>query len=196
MWYIHRLFGELRALKATLLRDIVSSGERSFSVLDVGAGSGELLRELHKWTPDYETVFVGLELDPIAAASIKDDAISSVMGNAIQLPFADESFDYVFCSLFLHHLDDDDAVDLLREMARVSRRRIYVIDLNRHPLPYFVYRTVGRLFLQRFTLEDGALSILRSRTPEELAVLATAAGLHEIRVAHSRVNRLVLSGRK
>jgi SAM-dependent methyltransferase len=194
MWYVHRLFGELRALKSTLLRDIVSSGERSFSALDVGAGSGELLRELHKWTAEYDSFLVGLEIDKVAAASIKKVAISSVMGNALKLPFADESFDYGFCSLFLHHLDDDNAVDLLREMARAARRRIYVIDLNRHPLAYYVYKTLGRLFLQNFTLEDGALSILRSRTPGELMSLANAAGLRDIRIEHSRVNRLVLSG--
>ncbi|QQS33168.1 MAG: methyltransferase domain-containing protein [Acidobacteriota bacterium] len=196
MWYIHRLFGELRALKRTLLRDIVRSGERSFSALDVGAGSGELLRELSKWMSAFDALLVGLEIDNIAAASIKSDEVLSVQGNALQLPFDDKGFDYVFCSLFLHHLEDENAVALLQEMARTSRRRVYMIDLNRQPIPYYAYKLFGRAVLQQFTLEDGALSILRSRTPEELRVLAKAAGLRDICIEHSQVNRLVLSGRR
>lgn len=194
MWFIHRLFGEMRALKATLFREIEHEGHDKISILDVGAGSGELLSELVKWTNGRDTFFVGAEINAEAARAIRDKNISAIRCDGLRLPFPDNSFDHVFCSLFLHHLDDEAAVDLVREMARVSRRRIFVIDLNRHPTAYYIYKIVGRIFLQRFTLEDGALSILRSRTPDELQQVAGKAGLCDIRVEHSRVNRLILSG--
>jgi len=195
MKYIHALFGEQRALKNTLFRDIESGGAKRFSVLDVGAGSGGLLRELGKWVSGRNSFLVGAELDEVAARSINDGEIAGVQCDALQLPFADGSFDYVFCSLFLHHLDDGSAADLLREMSRVAAKRIYVIDLNRHPTAYYAYKIFGWFVFQRFTLEDGALSILRSRTPDELRQIAKTAGLNDVKVEKSRANRLILSGK-
>jgi ubiquinone/menaquinone biosynthesis C-methylase UbiE len=56
---------------------------------------------------------------------------SSVRANGLVLPFPDQTFDYVIQSSTLHHFDDAGAVNLLKEMARVARRGIFVIDLHR-----------------------------------------------------------------
>ena len=195
MKYIHGIFGEQRALKNSLFSDIESDDPKTFSVLDVGAGSGGLLRELNIWSSARTTFLVGAELDATAARSINDGSIRGIQCDALALPFGDNCFDYVFCSLFLHHLDDEPAIKLLQEMGRVAAKRIYVIDLNRHPTAYYAYKLFGWFVLQRFTLEDGALSILRSRTPDELLEIAEKAGISNVKVERSRVNRLVLSGR-
>ncbi len=194
MRFIHRIFGEIRALRRTLYEDLKRT-DGPVSILDVGAGSGELLRALKKWTASRKTLLAGVEINRAATLSIKSETISAVQSDALHLPFADKSFDFVFCSLFLHHLDDNAAVDLLKDMSRVARKRIYAIDLSRHPTAYYLYKALGGFLLQRFTLEDGALSILRSFNPEELLSLARSAGLQDIKVEHSRVNRLILSGR-
>jgi ubiquinone/menaquinone biosynthesis C-methylase UbiE len=112
------------------------------------------------------------------------------------LPFPDAAVDYVMSSLTLHHFDDDGAVSLLREMGRVARRGIFVIDLHRNPTAYFFYTTLGHLFLHnRLIREDGALSILRSFTPDELAKLGQQAGLRNVAVEKHFPSRLVLIAR-
>ena len=196
MRVIHRVFGEVRALKNSLVREVLAGGESEVSILDVGAGSGELLRLLGKRLVGKTGFLVGAEINADAARSIREKGLISLRTDAMNLPFADDGFDYVFCSLFLHHLDDEPAVKMLGEMARVARKKIFVVDLNRSPVAYYFYKIVGGLFLQRFSLEDGALSILRSRSPAELIELAEKAGIKDIRVEHSRANRLILSGRK
>ena len=195
MWFIHRIFGEMRALRGSLFKTIQASGKSSVSILDVGAGAGELLCELRKWTADRNAFLVGAEISTDAMVTMRDAKINAVQCNALRLPFADDSFDYVFCSLFLHHLGDEPAVDLLREMSRVAADRIFVIDLNRNPTAYYFYKYIGGLFLQRFTRDDGALSILRSFTRDEMLELAKKAGLSEVKVERSKANRLILSGR-
>ena len=143
---------------------------------------------------------VGVELNERSARSIREesrgfDSIASVRADALRLPFGDGAFDYAVCSLFTHHFTDEGVVLVLREMARVARRRVFVIDLHRHALAYLLYTTAGRLLVRTALVrEDGALSILRSFRPDELRRLASDAGLREIEVRRRFPFRLVLSG--
>ena len=200
--FINRWMGDAHALKQTLLKDVERNSLREFSVLDVGAGSGELLRVGATWAKETGRRFrgVGLELNERSAQAILEESkafpeISSVRADALKMPFGDAEFDYVMCSLFTHHFPDEGVVHLLREMHRVARRRIFVIDLHRDPVPYFFYTTLGRLILKnRLIRHDGALSILRSFKPRELLNLARAAGLRNVAVEHHFPARLVLTG--
>ena len=200
---VNEWLGDAKVLRESLFAEIDRAGLQSFSVLDVGAGSGELLRVAANWTRETkrQATFVGVELNQRSAIAILEESaefaeISSVQANGLQLPFADRTFDYVIQSLTLHHFDDDAAVNLLREMGRVAARGMFVIDLNRNPIAYYFYTTVGRLILHnRLLREDGALSILKSFKPEELEALGREAGLPNVRVDKHFPSRLILSSR-
>src|SRR6266446_4653078 len=137
---VNEWLGDAKVLRGSLFAEIEGAGLRSFSVLDVGAGSGELLRVTAKWARETsrQASLVGLELNERSAQAILDEStdfreISSVRASGFQLPFGDNSFDYAIQSLTLHHFDDAGAVKILREMARVAKSGIFVIDLNRNP---------------------------------------------------------------
>ncbi|MET0648662.1 MAG: methyltransferase domain-containing protein [Pyrinomonadaceae bacterium] len=198
---VNRWLGDVSALRRSVLPDIERGGARAFTLLDVGAGTGELLREVALAARGRGAAarLVGLELNERAAAGLLEESrefkeVVSVRGDAMRLPFADGAFDYVMCSLFTHHFRDDACVRVFREMARVARRRVYCIDLHRHPVAYYFYTTVGRLILHnRLVREDGALSILRAFRPDELHRLGERAGLKEVKVERRFPYRLVLS---
>lgn len=198
---VNRWMGDAHALKQTLLKDVEQNSLREFSVLDVGAGSGELLRVAAAWARETNRRFkgVGLELNERSALAIREESagfpeIASVRGDALRLPFASNEVDYVMCSLFTHHFVDEQVIRILREMSRVARRRIFVIDLHRDPVPYFFYTTLGKLVLKnRLLRHDGALSILRSFKANELLNLGQAAGLRDVAVEHHFPARLVLT---
>ena len=200
---VNRWMGDAHTLKSTLLKEIASAGLKQFSLLDVGAGSGELLRVAVTWARETgrNVRAVGLELNERSASSILEESrdfpeITSLRGNALQLPFAEAQFDYVICSLFTHHFGEDQVVQILREMSRVAQRRIFVIDLHRHPVAYFLYTTLGKLVLKnRLIRHDGALSILRSFKADELLALAERAGLRRVWVSRHFPYRLVLNAR-
>ena len=199
---VNQWLGDARALKQSLLADIARSELRSASVLDVGAGSGELLQVTADWARANGKVvdLVGLELNARSAQAIHDrdeENILAIRGDALQLPFPDNTFHYCISSLFTHHLSDHEVVAVLREMGRVASRKIFVIDLHRHPMAYLLYTTVGRLLLHnRLLRHDGALSILRSFTPDEFVELAQKAGLTNIALKRRLPFRLVLEGEK
>jgi ubiquinone/menaquinone biosynthesis C-methylase UbiE len=200
--FINRFVGDVRALRKTLLSEIEKTELKTFSVLDVGAGSGELLRVIAKFARKQKRKanLVGLELNARAAGAILEesknfDEIKSVRGDALNLPFADKSFDYAICSLFTHHFTDGKVVEILSEMSRVSRRKIYVIDLHRNETAYRYYKIFCMVFrISPLVREDGSLSILRSFVPQELEKLGREANLTEISVTKHFPSRLVLQG--
>src|SRR5437867_37951 len=69
-----------------------------------------------------------------------------LVGDAMDLPFRDNTFDVVMASLFFHHLSDDQCVRVLANMWRVSRALVLVNDLHRHPLAYFSIRLLAARF--------------------------------------------------
>ena len=198
---VNRFMGDSAALRRSLNREESHSSLKDFSVLDVGAGTGELLRVVAYWArkKGKRARLVGLELNARSADGILERSkgfpeINAIRGDALRLPFVDNSFELAICSLFTHHLTNEEVIVVLRELGRIARRRILVIDLFRHPLAYLLYTTVGRLVLyNRLLREDGALSILRSFSPGELKHLAVQAKLTDVRVERRFPFRLVLS---
>ena len=201
---VNKYLGDARALRRSLLREIERAGLKSFSVLDVGAGSGELLRVIARWARQgaRRAQLVGLELNARSVGAMREESaefadISAVRGDALRLPFTDDEFDYAMCSLFTHHFKDEQVITILSELNRVARRGVFIIDLHRHPLAYALYNTAGRLVLHnRLIREDGALSILRSFHADELRALAERAELRSIKVERRFPFRLVLSASK
>ena len=199
---VNRFAGDRRALQKTLLKEIKKENLPEFSVLDIGAGSGELLRDVGKFARKQKrsAKLFGLELNARSANAILEesknyDEIKSIQANALTLPFADKTFDYAISSLFTHHLTDEQIIKTLQEMKRVVRRKIFIIDLHRQPLAYFFYKIFCIAFrISPLVRHDGSLSILRSFKPEELTELSQKAGLENISVRKIFPFRLVLSG--
>lgn len=199
---VNRFAGDNRALKRTLLREIRQKNLEEFSVLDVGAGSGELLRVVANFArkSGRKARLCGLELNARSARSILEESmdfaeIESIRGDAFKLPFDDKAFDYAICSLFTHHFTDENIVRILPEMSRVARRKIFVIDLERHRAAHALYQIFCAAFrISPLVREDGSLSILRSFTPDELKSLGKKAGLKNVSVERHFPYRLVLCG--
>ncbi|CAN5606993.1 class I SAM-dependent methyltransferase [soil metagenome] len=202
--FINRHLGDGRALKKTLLAEIEQQDLRDFSVLDVGCGSGELLRIIAEFAQktSRKAVLTGIDLNPMSSATTQSEShaypgIVSVRGDAFQLPFADGAFDYAISSLFFHHLTDDQIPVVLKEMSRVSRRGIFVIDLHRDPVAYLGYKLFCAVFrISPLVKQDGSLSIKKGFLPGELKELGVSAGLEAADVSHGSLGRVVLASRR
>ncbi len=200
--FINRYLGDRRALRKTLLREIKTKNIREFSVLDVGCGSGELLRYVAEFARGSGRTarLTGIDLNEISASitssvSHNFPEISSVSGDAFKLPFADGEFDYAISSLFFHHLADDQIPLVLNEMSRVASRGIFVIDLHRHPMAYVLYKLFCVVFrISPLVRHDGSLSILRGFSPAELDDLLKASKLRLKKIERTAPYRIVISG--
>ena len=116
------------------------------------------------------------------------------IADAVALPFPDASFDLGTLVLALHHFDGQSAVTALRELARVART-VIVNDLRRSTVAWAFARVVFPLFTHnRFTLNDGPMSVLRAYTPAEAYALARDARWSSIAVRKHPGYRMALVG--
>lgn len=93
------------------------------SILDVGSGNGYFSVHWSKWgdvlATDYSDVM--LQKNPVSKKQVMD---------ARDLKCPDNSFDMVFCHAVLHHIEKKDRPVVMREMARVSRKFVAIIEPN------------------------------------------------------------------
>jgi len=99
--------------------------EDASSVLDVGCGSGHLLRALER-----VPLRAGLER---ARRALRHVPGLPALGSAHALPFADRSFDVVACTEVLEHLEDDVLAQAVGELKRVARRVVLISVPNQEP---------------------------------------------------------------
>lgn len=73
-------------------------------VLDAGCGTGAVISLLHKKHPDRHYTGIDLSEKMVEVARGKDiPGARFVQGDCEELPFADNSFDAVLCSMSFHH---------------------------------------------------------------------------------------------
>jgi len=161
----------------------------SFSVLDVGAASGDMGAAIRRRYPRARVTSLDYKADHLAQA-----ADPRVVADAFGLPFRPASFDFVFSSLFLHHFTNDQLVELFRGFRSVARRAVLAIDLERGPLAYhFLPRSRWLFGWHDITINDGQISVAAAMKKHELRALAMRSGLQSARVrVHRPWSRLSL----
>ena len=154
-------------------------------VLDVSCGTGEFLRELA--TKKEKRTLFGIDLSPhmIAKARIKlGKKIHLQTANVHQLPFPDNSFDYVVSTESFHHYYDQSQA--LAEMKRVAKigGRVIVVDIN------FFLKQIHWLFEK---LEPGCVKV---NSRKEISDLFQKSGLHDIVQCRSFIFSILTKGVK
>lgn len=134
------------------------SFDRGTSLLDVGCGNGTFTHHFEKLCGFVSAV------DSSCNMLAQNTCARVVQGDGTNLPFRDSSFDVVFEANLLHHVLD--RISVVREMARVSRRWVILIEPNRY----------NPLMLAFGLLVPSERGLLTSTTPSNLGILR-AAGL-------------------
>ena len=155
---------------------------RPIRVLDVATGSGDvpgrLLARAQREGIALEVSACDVSPTAIEEARRRQPGIEFFVHDAIRSPLPN-GFDVVSCSLFLHHLDNEDVIALLANMENATRRLLLVNDLSRSRFNFVgVWLATRLLTRSRIVHFDGPASVRSAFTPAEAVALAARAGLH------------------
>lgn len=152
------------------VRRAIERAQTTGRVLDCPCGAGRLVPTLlgraeHVTGADLSPAMI-VEARAALGPQIEAGRVDLLVASADRLPFPDASFDTVVCHRLLHHLSAPaERAGVLRELARVARRRVLVS---------FSDATTWKARLQRLRGVTRRRTIL---TPGELEAEARAAGL-------------------
>jgi 2-polyprenyl-3-methyl-5-hydroxy-6-metoxy-1,4-benzoquinol methylase len=176
------LFAPLIALQRRLRTD-------RLRILDVATGAGDVPVRLWRRAAraGLHWDLAGCDLSPVAVEHARIRALANhapvhfFVHDALANPLPGP-YDAVVCSLFLHHLDEEQARTLLKAMANLQAggpSLVLVNDLNRtlHELA-LVYLATRLLTTSGVVHTDGPRSVRAAFTPIEARALAEQAGLH------------------
>lgn len=157
----------------------------NYEIVDLGCGGGDTLKRFEKWGKRHHQALQLLGID--ANAYIVDYAkknckkypnISFSTDNLLGDQFRNRTFDIAHASLFLHHLQDEEIVELLSQLLRQARVGIVINDLHRHWVSYaFTKHLITRWSKSDMVKYDATLSVARSFTRAELEKHMKQAGV-------------------
>ncbi len=106
-------------------------------ILDICCGTGSVILAFSERYPEGLTIGCDFSHGMLRAAREKDtnESVHFIEGNAVNLPFADNTFDAVTCSHALYELKGRDREGALLEMKRVARQDGVVLIME-HEVPH------------------------------------------------------------
>lgn len=169
--------------------------KRTVRILDVATGSADIPIAIARWAKrrNINVHITGVDLHETTlelarkhlAAQPERLPIEIVHADALQLTdrFDPESFDYVHAGMFLHHLQDIEAMTVLRAMHRLSAHGLIWNDLIRGRIGRLGVRAMVHLMpgVPAMVKHDAIVSVDAGFTRAEALELATRVGLPNVR---------------
>jgi ubiquinone/menaquinone biosynthesis C-methylase UbiE len=157
--------------------------------LEIGAGLGDVpLRVRGALQQDGVSLQVTL-LDRLWS-HLPANSAPAIAGDAMRLPFRDDAFDVVSCSLFAHHFEPETLPLLVQEALRVARRAVLINDLIRSRLHLGLVYLGLPLFASRITWHDAPASVRRAYTVDEMQFMLAKLPARRLEISRHYLYRM------
>jgi 2-polyprenyl-3-methyl-5-hydroxy-6-metoxy-1,4-benzoquinol methylase len=170
------------------------------TILDIGFGGGDSIKQMQKYCAKkgVKLFFYGVDL--------KNDCVKYAQSNLAlynnkQLICDDyrnisadllKQIDVIHCSLFLHHLTDEEIIDLFK-FGKSNQCIILANDLHRNWFAYYSIKLLTAIFSKSYLVKnDAPISVKRGFKKNELISLLEKAGYKNYSVKWSWAFRYIL----
>jgi 2-polyprenyl-3-methyl-5-hydroxy-6-metoxy-1,4-benzoquinol methylase len=162
--------------------DRTAANLKSFRLLDVGFGHGDMLRAIARWARrrGISAQLIGVDLNAKSVATAKAATPGDLPIDYREGDYRDVEgeLDFVISAQVAHHMTDEQLQAFIRYMEEKARKGWLISDLHRHGFAYRGFPLLARLMgVHRIVREDGRLSIARSFRPREWKTILAEAGV-------------------
>jgi SAM-dependent methyltransferase len=196
---LHKNLGELDILNRYLgghsisisgIKQLITDRQKIYHIVDLGCGSGDVLKYIARWARSnkFQVKLTGIDRNPDAIKYLNINCsdyseISGIVSDYKDFLETGPKIDIVHCSLFCHHLKDNELLELFSYLKIYALDGFVINDLQRSSVAYYTVWFLTRL-LRGSTLSqhDGPVSVLRAFTRTELEKLLQTAGVKEISI--------------
>lgn len=200
--FINKHLGGYKASRDGLLSILKSN--KLETIMDIGFGGGDSIKQLSLLSKrkGIDLFFYGVDL--------KQDCVDYAETNLSELsnkklicsdyrtisPDLLKQVDLIHCSLFLHHLNNEEIIELFK-FARLNNCMVLANDLHRNFLAYYSIKCLTVLFSKSYLVKnDAAISVTRGFRKNELLSLLEKSGYKDYSVKWSWAFRYIIIARK
>lgn len=152
-WHLGNAGDVEHVVACDLILGYLTVRDPSASLLDIGGGTGRFYRYVRDNHPNSKLQLMAIE----PSAAQRDTAYAAgvpreqhIEGDATNIAFGDDTFDYTTEFGVVHHIKD--ARKAVSEMCRVARKGVFLSDCNRYGQGSLPTRIVKQILRQTGTL--------------------------------------------
>ena len=187
--HINNWFGGTSTTAALLQRVARETDQTELSVLEIGAGLGDVPLDARRVLAN-RGIDLQVTLLDRQWSHLPGNGTPAVSGDAMRLPFRDDAFDVVSCSLFAHHFEPEALPLLAKEAMRAAKRAVLINDLIRNRLHLLLVYAGLPLFRSRITWHDAPASVRRAYTVAEMKSLLGVVPARRVEVSRHFLFRM------
>jgi 2-polyprenyl-3-methyl-5-hydroxy-6-metoxy-1,4-benzoquinol methylase len=201
--FINRVLGS-NSLSLKAIEKLVVAKDKNYHIVDLGCGSGDTMIHIAKWAREkgFKVKLTGVDknVDVIRYLDEHCKGYPEISGVAIDYRdflLNSAPIDIIHCSLFCHHLKDEDLIDLFSNFKTYITTGFVVNDLHRHWLAYYGVQIITHaLNGSLLAKNDGPVSVLRAFKRKELIQLLNKAEIYTYSIHWRWAFRYVVVGQK
>lgn len=185
------------------IKQLITDHIRIYHIVDLGCGSGDSLRVIADWArkKNFHVKLTGVDInaDVIEYLGKHCSAYPEITGiSSDYQEFLDlnPSVDIVHCSLFCHHLNENQLIKLFTYFHEKVKTGFVINDLQRNWLAYYGAWIITRLLNGTILAKnDGPLSVLRAYKRRELKYMLERSNIRSYTIQKKRLYRFLIVGR-
>ena len=199
---LNKILGSNRISLNGIIKLLVNKN-KCYHIVDLGCGSGYTMRFIADWarTKGIKVKLTGVDMNADTINYLKEHCseypeIQTFTGDYRDFLKTNDDIDIINCSLFCHHLKDEELTELFKWCQLKAKAGFVINDLQRNWMAYYLVQFFTLVFnASRLAKNDGPISVLRGFKKKELIVLLNKAQIKKYSIKRKWAFRFLIVGR-